>query len=209
MGKLIQGINGPISGKVGTVVGSSIDGVPYIKSTYKKRTEKISEKEQHNRNRFAVAQAWIRPIIGFVKQGFRAHMQDSRGFVKAVGYTLKHALTETDGQLLVDPALVMISRGTLELPQHIQMQCEGNELILSWEALPPHTKNADNQVVVLAYGPEEKLFFGTTTGQFLKTGQERITLPKRANLNYHIYFAVISSDRSAQSDSIFLGTVMV
>jgi hypothetical protein len=61
MGRLLTGINGPIYGKVGSVIGSSRNGVPYIKGLYKKRTLKVSEKELANRQKFAAAQAWLRP----------------------------------------------------------------------------------------------------------------------------------------------------
>ena len=63
MGKLINGIYGSFEGKVGTVVGSSWKGIPYIKSAYKQRTKKVSEKELANRNKFAMAQAWLKPLL--------------------------------------------------------------------------------------------------------------------------------------------------
>jgi hypothetical protein len=62
MGRLVSGINGPIIGKVGDVVGSSWKGIPYLKGKYKKRAKNVSDKELANRERFAKAQAWLAPI---------------------------------------------------------------------------------------------------------------------------------------------------
>jgi len=64
MGKLINGINGPFPGKVGTSIGSSWKGIPYIKGPYKKRTGKASKEEKGNRNKFAMAQRWFQPRAG-------------------------------------------------------------------------------------------------------------------------------------------------
>jgi len=60
MGRFTNGINSPIQGKVGTVVGSSWKGIPYVKSAYKKRTKKISKKEAGNRSKFGEAQFWLK-----------------------------------------------------------------------------------------------------------------------------------------------------
>lgn len=55
MAKYNYGINGPFSGKLGSVVGCTWKGIPYMRSLPKKRTAKISEAEQANRKKFEVA----------------------------------------------------------------------------------------------------------------------------------------------------------
>ncbi len=54
MGKLINDVYGSFEGKAGTVAGSSRKGILHIKSTYKKRTKKVSEKELANLNKFVM-----------------------------------------------------------------------------------------------------------------------------------------------------------
>jgi len=41
-GKLVNGINGPFTGTIGTIVGSSRYGEHYVKAKYKKRTKDIT-----------------------------------------------------------------------------------------------------------------------------------------------------------------------
>src|SRR5882757_9493250 len=91
MGQLINGINGAIVGKVGTVIGSSRNGKPYVKGPYKKRTGKVSKAELANRGKFAVAQAWLKPLLKFVREGFRMYKMTSGAFVAAKSYLLRHA----------------------------------------------------------------------------------------------------------------------
>ena len=83
MGRLLGGVNGQIQGKVGQISGSSRNGIPYIKGPYKNRTKTVSKKELLNRKKFAAAQAWLSPILDFVREGFRGYSQRSQGFVAA------------------------------------------------------------------------------------------------------------------------------
>lgn len=41
MGQLTHGINGPVKGKVGAIIGSSWKGIPYVKGPYKKRNHTV------------------------------------------------------------------------------------------------------------------------------------------------------------------------
>ena len=59
MAKYLHGIAGPISGKIGPVVGSSWRGIPYLKGKYRKRTGRVSDAEKANRNKFAIAASWL------------------------------------------------------------------------------------------------------------------------------------------------------
>ena len=52
MGKLINGTYGSFGGKVELVTTFSRKGIAYVKSTYKERTKKVSEKELVNHNKF-------------------------------------------------------------------------------------------------------------------------------------------------------------
>jgi hypothetical protein len=79
MGRLINGINGAFEGKVGSVVGSSWKGIPYIKSAYKKRTKKVSAKELANREKFAMAQDWLKPLLPFVREGYKGYSSTVEG----------------------------------------------------------------------------------------------------------------------------------
>ena len=89
MGRLVSGINGPIIGKVGTVIGSSRNGIHYVKGPYKKRTLTVSAKELDNRKKFAAAQAWLAPLVDFVREGFRGYSQRSQGFIAAKSWLLE------------------------------------------------------------------------------------------------------------------------
>src|ERR1700730_7625171 len=73
MSKIPYGISGPVIGKIGSVVGSSWKGVPYIKSIPHKRNAKAGPGEAANRMKFAMAHRWLKPVLSFVREGFRKY----------------------------------------------------------------------------------------------------------------------------------------
>ena len=81
MGKYLNGITGPASGKIGPVIASSWKGIPYLKSRSKFRTKKASEAELASRRRFKIAQHWLQPLTDFVRQGFKGYNGRIEGFM--------------------------------------------------------------------------------------------------------------------------------
>jgi hypothetical protein len=205
MGSLLSGINGPIRGKVGTVIGSSRNGVPYIKGPYKKRTKSISQKEQLNRKKFAAAQAWLAPLLDFVREGFRGYSQRSQGFVAAKSWLLKNAFIGEEGNQHIDPALAKLSAGDLPNPEDIVVtQTETGDLKFTWNAAGDGSGNFD-QIMMLAYDVQRAHAVFNTTGQFRRTGVDILPLDRTNGNNFHVYAAFNAADRSRQSDSIYLG----
>ena len=209
MGRFINGINGPIWGKVGTVVGSSRNGIPYLKAKSKGRTPTVSDRELANRKKFAAAQAWLQPLLSFVREGFRGYSQRSHGFIAAKSWVLKNSFVkDAQGLLRIDPALVKVSSGTLPLPEDLSVsQMENRDLKFSWNPASKEGTEKD-QIMMLAYDIKLAAAVYTTTGQFRTTGSDTLSLDsltKGNGKNYHIYAAFNAADRSRQSESVYLG----
>ena len=213
MGKLINGINGPFTGKVGTVVGSSWKGEYYIKAKYKKRTPHISDKEKGNRSKFSMAQFWLKPLLDFVRVGFKGYSQLSEGFVAAKSYLMKNAMEGSGAETIINPALVKVSYGDLPLSENIAVKLiPGNQLQFTWNAAADLDLRAKDQVMLLAYDAEhqnDSYVAWTITGQFRSAGSDILKLPEETGHTYQVYAAFIAADRTKQSNSVYLGEVNV
>ncbi len=208
MGRLINGINGPIQGKIGSVSGSSRNGIPYVKGPYKKRTLTVSKKEMANREKFAAAQAWLAPLLDFVREGFRGFSQRSQGFIAAKSWLLKNAFVKDGSGLRIDPALVKVSSGDLPLPENLAVSLKENgDLKFTWD--PPREIKwegaAFDQIMMLAYDVEKPEVTYHTTGQFRSTGEDILQITQTNGKNFHVYAAFNAADRSRQSESVYLG----
>ncbi|MCD0489951.1 DUF6266 family protein [Pedobacter sp. MC2016-14] len=210
MGKLIRGINGPFSGTVGDMVGSSLYGVPYIKSKYKKRTKPAGKGETSNRNKFADAHNWLKPIGPVVRDGFKDYRPRLHGFNAAKSNLLDYGFEGIQPNVVINPAKVNISWGTLPLPNSIAVErSQPNQLTFTWDTTRLEGTRNDDQIMMLAYDVEHKLACFKINGLFRRSGSDTIPIPDVPGYNYQIYCAFKAADRSSQSMSVYLGVIGV
>ena len=208
MGRLPNGINGPIVGKVGTVIGSSRFGKPYVKGPYKKRTKKAKGGELGNRNKFGMSQKWLKPVLDFVREGFSMYKKTSGAFVAAKSNLLLNAFEGTVPDIRVNPALAKLSTGELPLPSGIVAEHEApGQVKFSWDTAGIDYSLKYDQVMMLAYDIENRKAYYNITGQFRSTGSDTLMIDPTAGKTHHLYLAFTSADRSMQSDSVYLGAI--
>jgi hypothetical protein len=219
MGRFLNGPNGPFVGKVGKISGSSINGRPYIKGPYKKRTKKVSQDELNNRGKFRMAQKWLSPLVEFVRAGFKGYSEKCQGYVAAVSHLLKNSFEGEQPNIYINPSLVKVSYGNLPLPPNISVakavvivnEEEKDVLRFTWDPKPIEGINQADQVMMLACQgiPESSLetrwYNYNTTGQLRSAGTD--TLELYGPGTYHVWCAFVAHDRSRQSDSVYLGTI--
>lgn len=208
MAKIPYGINGPIVGTVGSVVGSSWKGEPHIKAKYKKRTKKVTKKELGNRSKFGESQFWLQPITGFVREGFKKYTERVEGFVAAKSYLSHNAWEGNGADMRINPALVKVSYGKLPLSADLAVEkTSDGYLQFSWDPADVEGGSRYDQAMLLAYDIEHKIALYNTTAQFRTAGSDKLPLDTSTTRTYHIYMAFTAADRSSQSDSVYLGTI--
>lgn len=208
MGRLLNGITGPFVGKVGTVVGSSRHGKPYVKAKPAKNKKKTSRKKRTpNRSKFSAVHYWLQPLLNFVKQGYKEFRTSSGEFNAAKSYVMKNAVEGTAPAWSINPALVKLSTGDLPLPEDIAVAKAGTNTIEFTWATDKHIEGASgaDQVMMMAYHVETRRAHMNTTGQFRRVGADTLKVEK--GKTYHIYMAFTSSDREKQSESVYMGEI--
>ncbi len=157
MGRFKHGVNGPFVGKVGDVIGSSRYGIPYMKGPYKKRTTNISEKEKFNRIKFAATQAWLKPLTEYLRRGFKGYSATSEGFVSAKSYLHKNALRIENENIIIDPALALLSFGDLPITENAECSLtEPGKITFTWNPGKSGIGYDKDQVMMVAYNIEAK-----------------------------------------------------
>jgi hypothetical protein len=207
MARYSNGINGAFFGKIGPVVGTSRNGVPYMKSKGNPRTAAATPAEQLNRNKFSNAHAWLKPLLPVLRVGYKGYSQTTYGFNAAKSYVLRN--TMENGQVL--PELVKISIGDLPVSPDISLSVsDDRKLQFSWS--PELIANADakDQLMVLAYLPDKAIAIYEIHGAFRETGMQVLNLVNDfADKIIHVYAAFVAADRSRQSESIYFGPISV
>lgn len=210
MGRIPNGINGPIVGKVGTVVGSSWKVEPYLKGPYKKRTKRVSQKELANRHKFGLAQEWLRPITNFVREGFKGYAERVEGFIAAKSWLLKNAIEGEGFNIRINPALMKVGHGDLPLSADITASVNDDlYLQFTWDTSRVEGGSPQDQVMLMAYNIQRKFSYRVLFGQFRSAGKDGFSLGPAKGETFHLYLAFIAADRSRRSDSVYLGAISV
>lgn len=206
MGKPINGIHGHYIGKVGNIVGSSRNGQYYLKGVPVRKTKRNNKPKTENQSRFSVAHYWLQPLLNFVRVGYKDYKQSGE-FNAAKSYVLNHAIESRESSFAINPALVMLSKGDLPLSNDIAVsKVDDNKLQFTWTFGGADEKaSGADQVMMVAYDTEKGSAHIETTGQFRKTGSDTLRVIKGGK--YQVYMAFTSSDRTSQSDSVYLGEV--
>ncbi|MCZ4223279.1 DUF6266 family protein [Pedobacter rhodius] len=207
MATLKNGILNGFSGKVGAVVGYQVGDNFYIRSLPKAR-KNFTEKELINQAKFKLVQAYLQPFLELLKTGFKDYYTKTGGFRAAIAYTRKEALKGGDNNFYIDAAALKISGGPLaQAPNPAVAFSEEHEIIITWDTTDINSKNEADQLMVLIYDAEN---FNALTkvfnGAFRKEGILKVKLKDNMQgVKLDVYIGFVAADRSAQSDSQYLG----
>ena len=206
MAEIPDGPYGAMRGKAGNLVGYVLRGKNYLRQKPSKRTGVTSEAELANRDKFRIVQSFVKPILEFVKVGFKDYGTTMGGYKTAVSNVRLNAIEGVYPDQFVNPALVKVSGGDLAAPENAEASLEENDLLrFTWSKKGgiPY-----DQAMLLAYDPINQQTFMQTAAGFRKDGTDTLQLRRiNKDAKYHVYLGFVAKDRSRQAHSLYLGTV--
>ena len=206
MAEIPDGAYGAMRGKAGNLVGYVLHGKNFLRQKPSKRTGVTSDAELANRDKFRIVQSFVKPILEFVKVGFKDYGTLTGGYKAAVSSVRMNAIEGKYPDQYVNPALVKVSGGDLDAPETAEAFLEEDDVLrFTWSTTGgiPY-----DQAMLLAYDPVLQQTFMQTAAAFRKDGTDTLQL-RRTNKSakYHIYLGFVAKDRSRQAHSLYLGTV--
>jgi len=205
MAILKNGIDGAFSGKVGTVVGTTWRGLTIIRSRPKPPAG-FSEKQLANQMKMKVAQDFLRRLVEPIRIGFRDDSIVPTAYNTGLSYLKKHALTGEYPEIRVDFSAVKIAQGRLAIPDDIEMEADGGQLMISWSALTEGNARHDDQLMVVLWNDADKASHYSL--QAYRSAGQFSWQPDFDFAGSHAWAAFIRQDRSMQSDSVYLGQLV-
>lgn len=141
-----QGILGPFSGKVGTVVGASWRGMPYIRSLATKVANPKTPAQLDVRNRLSETSKALRPFIDTIRHGFVA-AGVAAGWPQAVKVNRELTLKGDDDLYHLKPEDIILSQGAADF--QASASYASGSLSLEWSS-PSSTDELYDARVYLA-----------------------------------------------------------
>lgn len=212
MGVIKQGILGPFSGKVGTVVGAIWKGIGTIRALPASFTDPQTEGQVNQRTKFSAVVAFLQPNQAFVKQGFRFFAIRMSAFNAAQSYVLKNAITGTAPNFSVDYPNALVSRGKLEGVLGGTAGVTTGTLSVLWtDNSAQGNAKPDDQVMLLAYNSTKGESHILLEDPATRTdGSISTALPAHyVGDTVQVYLAFQAADGSMVSNSTHLGAVVV
>ncbi|RZK78503.1 MAG: hypothetical protein EOO92_11010 [Pedobacter sp.] len=216
MAKAPNGINGPVSGKIGNAVFYSVGEDHFARSLPQKRSGKKTKKEKSNTGGFAKVQSFMKPIKVFLRVGFKNYGSKTGGYKAAVSYALKNAVEGEYQDRYVNPEKIRVSGGELHFPITASATLKNDNILqFNWSTEIGENGNSYDQVFMLAYAPPENETLsgrkeGQAIGAFRYSGTDELQLfSDNEVVEYHVYMGFVSKDRTSQAHSMYMGKVVV
>jgi hypothetical protein len=209
MAKLLNGINGPFSGKVGTVVGYLWKGKAVMRGLPRKRSGDLSPAQIQQHAKFALMHKFLKPLLSFLNVTYSSVAVQMTGFSKAFSYNVKNAITGAHPELRIDYSRVLVSQGDLQnvLSPELTASTEGI-LTFSWtNNSGMGSGRATDQAFVAVYNEELNVWVYELNPAARKAGSCTIDASKMKGREVQTYIGFISNDGKDATDSLYTGMI--
>ena len=212
MGVLLQGINGPVSGKVGNVVFYQVGNQTRARSLpyQPKKKRKPTPRQELQRAKFKLMQDWLRPMKPLLRIGFRQADSPRSGHNAAMSYNINHAVIDNDGVFAVNPEMFKFAQGSLPAPHNPAVRLKGNELHFTWEKPDTYTGLGLARTVLLICNSVDRYCYWHSYGADAYRLQDMLDLTYFAYETGDVcyaYIAFIHEENGQVSDSVYAGTI--
>ncbi|TDQ06184.1 DUF6266 family protein [Pedobacter metabolipauper] len=216
MGRLLNGIFGGFSGKVGDAEGYVINGVNYIRGK-KKIGKRKRRPKTVAQSKMCAVNAFIDSMTDFAGEGFRlavkGKLYNGSNMNKnnaAKSYQLNHAITGIKANWKIDYSAVRLTEGNLSPALSPTVTSNNEGIRFNWEYNPrTDFETGSNQVMVLVYCPASNQSFYTLYGAHRSTGTYVLEIPPTLKgMELETYISFITEDRNSIANSVYTGKII-
>lgn len=211
MGIINKGILGPVSGKVGTVIGGSWKGIPFLRSQPTSSHTSFTQPQLEQQAKFSTTIKFLQPMTSLLSVSFRDYAVKMTGFNNAMGYTLKNAITGTYPTYEVDYSMALVSRG--ELPNANSPAASSTlpgKVSFVWGDNSGMGKaTATDKSILVVYCPAMKQCIYTLAGPARSAEAGEMDVPLFQGQDVETYIGFITTDGKDISNSYYTGEMTV
>ncbi len=211
MARIINGINGGFTGKVGTVTGYIRNGGSFMRSRTRRKDTVKSEKRLVQQQKIKVCNEFTKPFsgTGFFNTSFPANGATSTGYNRATSAIMNRAIVKEPEVSLQYP-LILVSMGML--PGAVYASALANDdgdVVFSWvDNTGTGTAKEEDKVLMVAYFPETKTAMYEISAATRKDGKAVLPM-KSMKGNAETWIGFVSADETLAADSVYTGRIIL
>lgn len=213
MARLPKGILGPVSGKIGPVVGATCHGVAYVRSAPKKKKKKKkkakSPAQLANEVKFKFVNRWMVPFHPYILIGFQNLPVEKPAISTAFALNYQQAVVGSFPDFAIDFSKVVLSIGDLPgLDQPAIVLTAPGVLELTWQKSNSLQASFDDQVMLVLYSASLHVVDGFAGGVKRASGSCSYSFAEEMiGKTLEVFISVTSMDRKKIADSVYLGRI--
>lgn len=206
-----KGILGSFSGKVGTVVGSSWNGIEYMRSLPKASHKAPTDLQMIQRTKLGMAIGFLQPISALINIGYKNLAVRQTPFNVATAQLLSDGITGVYPDLMIDYPKVLISKGNLTGAWGPAITSEASKVNITWQDnTASGTAKPTDKAMLLVYNPVKSQYVFTMAGENRGLLADSMDLPADfLGDTVHAWITFISADKKTVSTSLYISEIVI
>lgn len=210
MARIRQGILGPVSGSVGTIVGASWKDIDYIRSKSSRPRGEPTPAQLDNQLKFSVLMSFISTMTELVNQTFSKYAVDMSESNAAFAYNYRNAISGTSPNYVIDYGNALVSRGDLANATGVAATVTGGQLHFTWtDNTGLGLAAATDKAVLVAYCKNYDLTVYSIGAAVRSTQAGTLDVANFNGFSVETWIAFLSDDGLNAANSIYTGTLTV
>ena len=210
MGRILQGILGPVSGTVGTIIGSNWKDISYIRSKSSRPKGKPTAAQLDNQHKFSAVMNFVSTMTDLLQLSFAKYADNQSELNAAFAYNYDNALTGSSPDYSIDYAKALVSRGKLQNAAGVTATITNKAVHFTWtdNSGMGNTPAKDKDVHV-PYCKNYNLTFYSVGSAVRSSKAGVLDVSNFAGFPVETWIAFLSDDGINASNSIYTGELTV
>jgi Family of unknown function (DUF6266) len=211
MAKIPDGILGKFLGKAGPVSGYMWNGTNILRTSGKRRDNKITPKRTAQREKMKVCNDFTKAFsgTGYFNTAFPSYGDSGTGYNRATSAILNLAITGSYPAISISYPLVLISKGPLPPADNAQAGADpdGN-ISFSWtDNTGTGTARENDKAIAIAYFPEVRQAIFSYKSGMRADEHAVLDIGKLKGLTAETWLGFLSNDEADAANSVYTGRV--
>lgn len=213
MARYKNGINGPVSGKIGNAVAASWRGIDYLRSLPDTGNKAFSEKQKNQHFLMGLVSSWLKPLKHIIEIGYQAFVSGKTPMNGCVSYHMKNAVNGNSSlEYVIDFAKVILSRGELLIALVKEIIALADAILhIKWDnASTSIFNNDDDKATIVVYNPGKKAFVSFEAVAQRADKEVMLQLPAAyTGDTVYCWQHFVAAQGNAVSTTVYLGQVVI
>jgi hypothetical protein len=206
MAKIKNGILGPLSGKLGPVIGGTWKTISFVKAVSKGAKRKRTPGQIATQEKMKFINKFLLPFHAYITVGMKNEAESQTEISAAFKANYHETILGTHPNLSVDHSKFIFSKGTLPMVTNMVAVLVDDTIQFTWESPNDPKSKFNDQLMIVLYASELKRANGFIGGVNRCANECAVKLNNAfVGKAIDVYASITSLDRKRIANNVYLG----